>query len=122
MTVLEAITHLDQLKPNGIDSATKYRWLSDIEGILYDEVFSGTNGDYEGRSLPYTAADDDVVLCVPEPYADVYVKYLFAQIDFINGEFTRYNNSMVMFNVAYAAFAHSVTRGFMPTQPNGIVV
>ncbi len=105
-----------------IAQTQKGRCASDKEGILYDEVFAGTNGDYEKRSLPYTPADDDALLCVPEPYADVYVKYLFAQIDFVNGEFARYNNSMVMFNVAYAAFAHSVTRGFMPMQPNGIVV
>ena len=72
---------------------------------------------------PYDPEQDmDTVLMVPEPYSDVYVKYLAAQIDYHNAEFARYNNSMVMYNMALTAFADWYNRTHMPLQNNYISV
>ena len=51
---------------------------------------------------------------MPEPYADVYIKYLFAQIDFVNAEFARYNNSAAMYNTALSAYANFYRRTHLP--------
>ncbi|MPN04852.1 hypothetical protein SDC9_152100 [bioreactor metagenome] len=70
---------------------------------------------------PYNTNDMDAVLMVTEPYADVYIKWLFAQIDFHNAEYTRYNNSMIMYNAALSAYADAYNRSHMPTQTSFVL-
>lgn len=55
-------------------------------------------------------------LLIPFPHDDVYLKWLGARIDYHNGEFERYNNAMVMFNVEYQSFLASYNRAHMPRQ------
>jgi PAS domain-containing protein len=66
--------------------------------------------------------DMDTVLMVAEPYSDIYIKYLSAQVDYYNGDMARYNNDMIMFNVTQAAFAAWFNREYMPLQDNSILV
>lgn len=65
--------------------------------------------------------DMDTVLLVPEPYSNLYVKYLAAQVDYFNGELARYDNSMTLFNAALSAFADWYNRNNMPRQDNYII-
>ena len=65
---------------------------------------------------PYDIKEPDAVLLVPEPYSMLYLYYLTAQIDFLNGELARYNNSMVMYNTALSTYADYVNRTRMPLQ------
>jgi len=68
---------------------------------------------------PYDPEKDmDTVLLVPEPYSGLYVKYIAAQVDYYNGEIGRYNNSMVMFNMALAQFIDYYNRTNMHRQDN----
>lgn len=53
-------------------------------------------------------------LLVPAPYDEVYIRWLEAQIDYANGEYGRYNNSMTMFNASYSAFRNYWNRTHMP--------
>ncbi len=58
----------------------------------------------------YTVNDMSTTLLVDEAYADLYVDYIFAQIDYNNQELDRYNNSMFMFNSKYADFKNYYNR------------
>lgn len=123
MTIGEAIFQTDTLKPNQYSPADKIKWLSEIDGIVKNEIID----THEGRELitftPY--ADDtslETVLLVPEPYSNVYVLYLFTKIDFNNAEFTRFNNSVIMYNVAYENYAKYYNRKYMPLQKNSISI
>lgn len=99
MKIIEAINYIDELKPNGYSQPMKVRWLSLLEGKIMSEII-GTTG--------FAGYDDDTPLdtelTVSYPYDEVYTYWLEAQIDYANGEYPRYNNSMAMFNTAYSAF------------------
>lgn len=116
MTILEAITMLQTVKPHQYDDNIVVNWISTLEGLIYNEVISWHTGTGEEVPHgPYNAETDmDTVLMVPEPYSDVYIKYLAAQIDYYNGEYTRYNNSMIMYNMALSAFADWYNRTHKP--------
>jgi hypothetical protein len=66
--------------------------------------------------VPGYGEDEDLstVLLVPAPYDDIYVRWLEAQIDYTNGEYGKYNNSIAMYNAAYTAFANYYNRTHMP--------
>ncbi len=125
MTILEAITQLQSVKENQYDDETIIRWLSDVEGIIYEEVISWHESELD-EPIPHGPYDPeldmDTVLMVPEPYSDVYIKYLCAQVDYYNAELARYNNSMVMYNVALSSFADWYNRHNMPKQDNFIKI
>lgn len=117
MTILEAITQIQAVKENQYDDETIVRWLSDVDGIIWNEVIKWHEGSEDIEHGPYDPAEDmDTVLMVPEPYSDVYIKYLAAQVDYYNAELARYNNSMIMYNVALSSFADWYNRNNAPKQ------
>ena len=120
MTINEAIAKVDALKPNTYENETKIAWLSELDGIIYEECIRTHEGD-EDIALPeYDAADMDTELIVQGPYSDIYVKYMAAQIDYNNAEFGRYGNSVKMFNSRLDEFYSWYTRTHMPKQLNGL--
>lgn len=119
MTISEAITQLQAVKENQYDDETLVRWISDLEGILYEDVVKNHEGSEDIQHGRYSVDTDmDTVLMVPEPYSDIYIKYLMAQVDYHNAEMQRYTNSMIMYNVALDAFAGWYNRNNTPLQPN----
>lgn len=115
MTINEAINRVDTLKPNGYGIEQKVQWLSDLDGIIKTELIDTHKGS---EAVTFVGYDDntprDTVLLVPAPYDDIYRYYLEAQIDYANNEYGRYNNSMAMYNTAYAAYAKYYNSGHMP--------
>lgn len=115
MTIIEAINRIDSLKPNNYTQEEKVRWLSNLDGIIKKEIIDTHEG---AENLVFNGYDTDTpletVLIVPNPYDDVYIKWLEAQIDFANAETKRYANSMIMYNTAYSAFERFYNRTNMP--------
>jgi hypothetical protein len=115
MTLMEAISRVDNIKPNRYTQVEKIKWLSTLDGIVKAEIIDTHEGS-EGITF---AGYDDVsalltVLLVPAPYDDVYIKWLESQIDYSSGETKRFNNSIVMYNTAYSAFERHYNRNHMP--------
>ena len=109
MTVQQIITRADALKPNAVPEAEKIRWLSALEAMIKTEI-ADTHAGWEEpvpTGEPLTPTD---ALFAPPPYADAYVFWLLAKIDFTNGEFDSYANSTASFNSVYSAFADHVNR------------
>ncbi len=114
MTVNEAIEKLDKLRPNQYKTPQKIRWLSDIDGKVFENVYL-THEDNELKSFEkYTRDDMSRELLIPEPYTEVYEHYLSAQIYYNNNEMARYSNAMVMFNNALAEFEAWYNRKHKP--------
>ncbi|MBQ9860954.1 MAG: hypothetical protein IJO75_01710 [Clostridia bacterium] len=115
MTIIEAINRVDALKPNNYDQKTKISWLSTIDGMIKSEIIDTHEG---AESVTFTGYDSDTPttteLLVPTPYEDIYVRWLEAQIDYNNGEYGRYSNSMTMYNAAYSAYERYYNRNHMP--------
>ena len=58
--------------------------------------------------------DLDTELLAPAPYDDVYIRWLETRIDYANGEYGKYNNSMVAYNDFYDSFKNHYNRNHMP--------
>ena len=114
MTVIEAINRADALKPNGYNQDQKIRWISMIDGIVKKEIIDTHVG---GEQVTFNGYDDFSLmqeLLVPAPYDDIYIKWLEAQIDYANGEYGKYNNSITMYNNAYQTYAKAYHREHLP--------
>jgi hypothetical protein len=115
MTIIEAITRVDTVKPNTYSQTEKIKWLSELDGIIKAEIIDTHEGGENVAFSGYTAETDlNTKLLVPAPYDEVYVRYLEMQIDYANNEYGKYNNSMVMYNSVYTAFEKYYNRDHMP--------
>ena len=115
MTLGEAISRLDELKPNGFSRGQKIFWLSALDATVKKEIIDSHEGGGDMGFAPYDEGSaDETVLLVPAPYDEVYLRYLEAQIDYSNGEYDRFNNSNAMYAAAYTAFSRAYNRSHMP--------
>ena len=115
MTILEAVHKIDTVKPNSYTQPEKIKWLSTLDGIIKSEIID-THED--GENVVYEGYDDDsnldTELLAPPPYDDLYIRWLEARIDYANGEYAKYNNSMIAYNDAYSLFANYYNRHHRP--------
>lgn len=125
MTVQEILAKVDEIKPNTFDENLKITWLSELEGRIFNDVIlthvHDLVDDGEGNMIEPTFAGFDETseneeLLAPDTYCDLYRNYVFAQMDFANGETDRYNNSMIMFNKSYNDFCNWYNRTHKPIQ------
>lgn len=105
MTINEAIDRTDELKHNTYKISEKIKWLSTVDSMVKrliidthekanDVVFDGYTEETSG----------DTVLLVPEPFDQMYLRWMEAQIDYHNAEYSRYNNSISLFNTEFQAY------------------
>ncbi len=115
MTIIDAITRVDTVKPNSYGQTEKIKWLSELDGVIKNEIIDTHEG---GENISFTGYTEDTALTtkllVPAPYDEVYIRYLEMQIDYANNEYGKYNNSMVMYNTAYNAFQAYYNRNNVP--------
>lgn len=122
MTIQEVLSYIAEIKPHTIGDDILVRWLSKLDGLIYDDMLRWHEDAPEKREAYDAAADMDTELYLQHPYDDVYPLYLIAQIDYANGEYGRFNNSMIMFNSAYSEAANAYNREHMPIQPKKVQV
>lgn len=118
MTVQEAITYADAVKPNAFSTADKVMWLNKIEGTIAMDVFLMAWTITE--QITYTVDDLTKEMLVRPPYDDLYPLYLEAQIDYANGEYNKYANTMERFNKRMAEFTAWFARVYHPA--NGYII
>ena len=114
MTLIEAISKIDNLKHNTYTHEDKVVWLSALDGMVKREIMDTHEGDEVSFQGYDTDSDVETVLLVPAPYDQVYLRWLEAQIDYCNGEYSRFNNSMEMFHAAYQSYSNFYNRTHMP--------
>lgn len=115
MTLIEAISKIDNLKHNTYTHEDKVSWLSRVDHMVKQEILDTHEGGGGAWFFGYdTQSDVETELLVPAPYDELYLRWLEAQIDYCNGEYDRYNNAMEMFNTAYQGYANYYNRTHMP--------
>lgn len=115
MKVCEAISRIDVLKPNRYSVEEKVKWLSNLDFSIKKDVIDTHDGGDKINFEGYTVdKDNDTTMLVPEPYDDLYIKWLESQIDYYNGEYRKYNNSITAYNDSYSAFEKYYNRTYMP--------
>ncbi len=115
MTINEAIRRIDMMKPNSYSNEDKIAWLSKLDGAVKAEIIDthedGEHIVFEGYD-ENTPKDTELLICAP--YDDIYLYWLESRIDYYNGEYGRYNNTVTTYNSAYSAYERFYNRAHMP--------
>lgn len=115
MKISEAISKIDSLKHNTYTQSDKVAWLSRVDAMVKKLIIDTHEGADE---VPFTGYDDttdlETELLVPAPFDELYLRWLEAQIDYTNGEYGKYNNSVTMYNTAYTAYQNYYNRTHKP--------
>lgn len=115
MKISDAIERLDELKSNAYTESEKVRWLSQLDSMIKRMMIDTHEG---GEKCTFTGYDENTdmstVLLAEEPFDDIYIYYLAAQIDLANMEYDRYNNSIMVFTDKYQDFADWYNRTHLP--------
>ena len=115
MTIMDAIYRLDELKPNSYSQSEKIKWLSSLDGQIKSEIIDTHEGGEDKVFIGYNENTDLATeLLVPAPYDDIYLRWLEAQIDYANGEYGKYNNTITAYNDAYVIYQKYYNRTYMP--------
>lgn len=93
------IQKVDNLLYNQYTDAEKTEWLNRAEAIVQKTVFD-----------PHEEEPEDV----PEPYAEMFLHYLEAQIHLHNGEYDRYNAAVLLFNSILSDFSAYYNKHYTP--------
>lgn len=113
--IREIIAQVDDVKPNAFKMETKLAWIGELDGRIAADVM--LMGIEEIRQLEYIHPSGlDAVPLVSFPHQEIYAHYLCAQIDYANGEYSKYQNSMEMFNAHYDNFVHWFVTTYRPGQ------
>ena len=118
MTIQEALDTTDEMKPNMMSPRLKYKYLTEIEQLIHDEIVMKHEHAEELDPKPEYTEDTDplTVLIVPDPYSMLYVYWLMSKIDMQNQEDLRYNIDRASFENAYETMSDWWTRNHMPKQ------
>lgn len=145
MTLSELIAKVTQIRPSEFDKDDLTNWLNELEFTVYDQVISHSIPEPmkppdvepvvvnpgEDNYIPpaevvpveeeeyrlYNYAEDaERTLLIPDQFASVYHDWLYAKIDFANGEIDRYNMEIIMFESDYQRFASWYRRTHKPKE------
>ena len=115
MTINEAIQAVDSLKPNGYSELEKIGWLSELDGNIKAEIIDTHEG---AEDISFNGYDEttplEQELLVDAPYDRIYKSWLESRIDYANGDYAKYNNSVTVFNTDYLSFQRAYNRKHMP--------
>ena len=116
MTLKEVIDFVDAIKPNAFTNEQKTQWLNEIEGRVQTEVFLW---DLTNHTKYSYETNKNTELFVKAPYEEIYYEYLTAKIDYANGEYDKFQNSLIMFNSVWNAFKKWFIRTYHPADCKG---
>ena len=110
MTVREVLDRVDELRPNAYSEKMKVAWLNECEGMVQTEVLLMAPEEM----ITYEPEDDEKELLVQLPHDKLYMPYVCAMIDFANGEYSKYQNTMQMFNAHFGEFMRWFATRYRP--------
>ena len=111
MTLEKVIAFVDDIKPNAFSNEVKTQWVSEAEGLVQTEVLLWASPNI----LVYDWAKDKArELLVLPPHDKLYLSYLTAMIDFANGEYNKYQNTMELFNSQFGEYMRWFARNYEP--------
>ena len=109
MILSKIIQMVDDIKPNAFTPDTKTAWINEVEGYVQTEVMllnDIVRYDYD--------TDQNTELLVAPPHDKLYWTYLTAMIDFANGEYSKYANTMEMYEAFMGEYMRWYAQRFRP--------
>lgn len=123
MTIREAIDRADALRPNMISDTEKRLWLAQLDGAVRKQIHHRHENSQEEPAVGADQEQEDGTrLLVDEPYTSVYLYWLMAQADLALGELQRYNNDMMLYNMALTEYAVDYKREHLPLKQGQFVL
>lgn len=114
-TIAQIIALVDETKPNAFSEGVKVRWIAELDGKIAVDVFLMHHS--ETAALCYTWPESmNTEPLVPFPHDDIYALWLEAKIDYANGEYNKYQNTMESYNESYSNFRQWFVRTHRPAQ------
>ena len=114
-TIKNIIDRVDGVKDNAFGPEVKVEWIAELDGKIATEVMLMSYADAAMFQYAYPA-DLNAVPLVKFPYDVLYDLWLAAKIDFTIGEYSKYQNTMEMFNANYNAFVCWFASTYEPAQ------
>jgi hypothetical protein len=111
MKLKEVIGYVDEIKPNAFSDVVKTMWLNECEGMVQTEVF--LFAPLQIITYEYEK-DKEKHLLIEPPHDKIYAAYLAAKIDYANGEYNKYQNTMAMFNAHFTEFTRWYATHYRP--------
>ncbi len=111
MRIRELFDYVNSVKPNAFTEADMLVWLNEIEARVQLEVLLRWPGEVAQYRLP---EDRETELLLEPPHTAAYRYWLQAMIDFENGEYGKYQNTMEMFNAAWDGFVAWFAETYRP--------
>ena len=119
MATLQGVLELiDDIKPNAFSDEVKTAWVNEVEKLVQTEVFLLAVEDVVQYQWP---ADSGATLLAKPPHDKIYWVYLSAMVDFGNGEYDKYQNTMQMFNQFFSEFMRWFALTYRPADTHGEV-
>lgn len=116
MYAIDIIRTVDEMRPNSISGDTKAKWLTRCDRQIFNDLIVTHEGAHGMRPF-YGETEEEAEykpMMIGEPYQQIYVYYLMAQIDLTNGDTEHYNNDMILYNDAVHTFSRLWTRDHRP--------
>lgn len=116
-TIDEVIARVDARKPNVYSDEDKARWLMELDGRLYRELFARWPAAQPeiGKKPPEQWPEEGgAPLLVEPPYDGLYELYLEAMVDYYDQETEAYNNAAALFDQAESEFRKQYRRTHAP--------
>lgn len=113
--IRDIIQLVDELKPNAFSEEAKLKWIAELDGKVAANVMLLSIGDIRQMDYSYPEAMEHETL-VEFPHDSMYQHWLEAKIDYANGEYNKYQNSMEQFNAHYGDFVRWFVRLYDPAQ------
>lgn len=112
MTLKECIDFVSEIKPHAFSNETLTEWINEVEGYVQTEIMLL---DTALNLTRYTWDENkDTTLLVKPPHDEIYRYYLYAMIDFANGEYDKFENSMTMYNAKLETFNNWFIENYHP--------
>ena len=114
-TIQEIIERVDERKPNAFSQKAKMAWIAELDGKIAVDVMLMNINDVRRFNYAYPDNLSSEPL-IEFPHDSIYDLWLGAKIDFENGEYTKYQNSMEQYNAHYNNFVHWFASTYEPAQ------
>ena len=117
MTLKQVIDFVGGIKPHAFPPSVITQWVNEIEGQVFTEVLLRGVEEYRPYiwdDTPGAEDDRDTVLLAKPPHDKLYWAYVAAMVDFANGEYNRYQNSMQMANAFFGEYVDWFSTTYRP--------
>lgn len=114
MKISELIALIDAIKPNAYPADLKVAWLNEVEGMVWTDIMLLSPLEFKAYAYNADTGEGDCELLVTLPHSKLYNVYLAAMIDFYNGEYDRYQNTITLFNAYFSEFSRWYAMHYRP--------